>query len=186
MGDAFMDRQLLENLSERLKEGDDSVITPIYQMTNRIIFSVAFSILKNEFTAQDVMQDTYIKMRASINSYESGTNFLAWLSQIARNFALMEYRKRKREVQIDPIEHEAVFGSVSMEFVEKNPVLTAAMQALEEDERTIVLLHINGDLKHREIADVVQKPLGTVLWIYNKALKKLKEYLLKNGGEMYE
>ena len=92
-----MDKQLLEELSEQLKKGDDSAITPIYQMTNKVIFSIALSILKDEHLAQDIMQDTYLKMRSSIDSYQSGTNFLAWLrSVLARNFALMEYRKRKK------------------------------------------------------------------------------------------
>ncbi len=181
-----MNRPLLESLSERLRNGDDSAITPIYQMTNRVIFSIALSILKDEFAAQDVMQDTYIKMRASIDSYKAGTNFLAWLGQIARNYALMEYRRRKKEIAVDQGENESLFGSVSMEFKEENPVLAAALNSLDELEREIVLLHVTGDLKHREIAEQLDKPLGTVLWIYNKAIKKLKAYLLENGGETYE
>ena len=181
-----MDRQLLETYSQRLKDGDETVIAPIYQMTNRIVFAVAYSILKDEFSAQDVMQDTYIKMRASIGSYTNGTNFLAWLTTIARNFALMEYRRRKKEVTIDPVAAEPLFGSVTYEYEQKNPVLEAALACLSEEERTIVFLHINGDLKHREIADATGKPLGTVLWVYNKALKKLKTYLLEHGGDKYE
>ena len=181
-----MDRQLLEGYSQRLKEGDDTAIAPIYQMTNRVVFSIAYSILKDEFSAQDVMQDTYIKMRASIGSYESGTNFLAWLSAIARNYALMEYRRRRKEVLVDPVEAEPLLGSVTYEYHEKNPVLAAAIKCLDDDEREIVFLHINGDLKHREIAESTGRPLGTVLWIYNKALRKLKAYLLEHGGEKYE
>lgn len=181
-----MDRQLLESYSRRLKKGDDTVVAPIYQMTNRVVFTVAYSILKDEFGAQDVMQDTYVKMRASIASYEEGTNFLAWLSAIARNYALMEYRRRKKEVIIDPVESEALFGSVTEEPDDKNPVLEAALKCLTEDEREIVFLHINGDLKHREIAEILNKPLGTVLWAYNKAIKKLKNFLLSRGGKEYE
>ena len=177
-----MDKQLLEELSEQLKKGDDSAITPIYHMTNKVIFSIALSILKDEHLAQDIMQDTYLKMRSSIDSYQSGTNFLAWLSQIARNFALMEYRKRKKEVLVDVTSNEYLMGSVSYDFKEQNPILSAALTILTKEEREVVFLHINNDLKHREISKVINKPLGTVLCIYNKAIKKLKDYFEKNGG----
>ena len=49
------------------------------------------------------------------------------------------------------------------------------LDLLEPMERQIVTLHVINDLKFREIAEIVEKPLGTVLWIYNKAIKKLKE-----------
>ncbi|MFA6936431.1 MAG: sigma factor-like helix-turn-helix DNA-binding protein, partial [Bacilli bacterium] len=61
-------------------------------------------------------------------------------------------------------------------------ILSAALTVLTKEEREVVFLHINNDLKHREISKVINKPLGTVLWIYNKAIKKLKDYFEKNGG----
>ena len=49
------------------------------------------------------------------------------------------------------------------------------LDELSRDEKDIVTMHVINDLKFREIADIMKKPLGTVLWIYNKAMKKLKE-----------
>ncbi len=56
-------------------------------------------------------------------------------------------------------------------------VLKAALDILKEDERQIVLLHASAGLKHREIAADLQMPLATVLSKYNRAMKKLKQYL---------
>ena len=56
-------------------------------------------------------------------------------------------------------------------------VLKSALEILKEDERQIVLLHASAGLKHREIAADLQMPLATVLSKYNRAIKKLKQYL---------
>lgn len=172
----------LEQSLQLLQSGNEDAISVIYEEMNRPVFAVAFAILKDEGLAQDVVQDTFIKVRSSIDSYAPGTNPSAWIITIARNFALMEYRKRKKEVCFDPSNADYAFGSYSITFHDSNPTLDAAMNALDQDEREIVLLHVISDYKHREIADSLNKPLGTVLWIYNKAIKKLKTYLEENGG----
>jgi RNA polymerase sigma-70 factor (ECF subfamily) len=51
------------------------------------------------------------------------------------------------------------------------------IKSLDSEERQIVLLHVVSDMKFKTIAEVVNKPLGTVLWIYQKALKKIKQSL---------
>jgi len=172
----------LEESLQLLQSGNEDAISAIYAEMNRPVFAVAFAILKDEGLAQDVVQDTFIKVRSSIDSYTPDTNPSAWIITIARNFALMEYRKRRREVSFDPSNSDYAFGSYSITFHESNPVLDAAMNALDQEEREIVLLHVISDYKHREIADSLNKPLGTVLWIYNKAIKKLKTYLEEHGG----
>ena len=178
-----MNRKRLEELSNSLKKGEESALTGIYEETNRLVFSIALSILKDTQLAEDIMQDTFMKIRSSIDYYQAGTNFGAWIGQVAKNLALMEYRKRKREVIVDPNEKEYMFGSVSYEFKEANPFLAAALEILSEEERQVVLMHVNSDLKHREIAEIINKPIGTVLWLYNRAIKKLRIYLEKKGGK---
>lgn len=177
-----MNRKRLEELSNNLKNGDESALAGIYEETNRLVFSVALGILKNQQLAEDIMQETYLKVKSSIDYYKKGTNFGAWITQVAKNLALMEYRRRKKEVLVDPIEKNYMFGSVSYEFKEVNPTLAAALEILDDDEREIVLLHVNSDLKHREIAEIINKPLGTVLWLYNRAIKKMRVFIENKGG----
>ena len=66
---------------------------------------------------------------------------------------------------------------------EMSPVTSAMNKVLNEDERQIVTLHAISGFKHREIADMLDKPLGTVVWSYNNALSKLKKELQKEDEE---
>jgi RNA polymerase sigma-70 factor (ECF subfamily) len=177
-----MNNKRLEELSNSLRKGDESALAGIYQETNRLVFSIALGILKDQQLAEDIMQETYLKVKSSIDYYQKGTNFGAWIAQVAKNLALMEYRRRKKEVLVDPIEKNYMFGSVSYEFKEVNPTLAAALEILDENEKEVLLLHINSDLKHREIATILNKPLGTVLWLYNRAIKKMRNYIESKGG----
>ena len=63
-------------------------------------------------------------------------------------------------------------------------VLEAALKALNEEERRVVLLHAVSGLKHREIAQDLGEPLSTVLSRYHRALKKLKRYLTEGGARL--
>jgi len=56
--------------------------------------------------------------------------------------------------------------------------MTRILEVLDEEERIIVLLKVVDEMKHRQIAKIVNKPIGTVIWIYQKAIKKMA----KNGG----
>ena len=181
-----MAKEQLEECLKLLKNGNVNAITPIYQQMSKPVYTVAFAILKDEGLAQDVMEDTFLKVRSSVNNYQEGTNPSAWILTIARNFALMEYRKRKKSVMFDPQEHDYMLGVEEVKFQEMNPVLKNAMLSLSDEEREIVLLHVIQEYKHREIAEMLNKPLGTVLWIYNKAMKKLKDILTKEGVDEYE
>ena len=180
-----MAKEQLEECLKLLKNGNVNAITPIYQQMSKPVYTVAFAILKDEGASQDIMEDTFIKVRQNINNYQENTNPSAWILTIARNLALMEYRKRKKEVMIDVQENDYMLGTEENNYKEVNPVLKKAMLSLDAEDREIVLLHVIQDYKHREIADMLNKPLGTILWKYNRAMKTLKK-ILEEEGDIYE
>ncbi|MDD3477476.1 MAG: RNA polymerase sigma factor [Candidatus Izemoplasmatales bacterium] len=164
-----------------LIEKDDKAFEIIYEHTKRGVFSMIISIVHDKSQTEDLMQDTYIKMLKNIRSYQKGRNFNAWLNQIAKNVAIDFYRKTKSVSVYDPMEQGYVFDE-AQEQKEAIPYeIEEMIQPLDSTERQIVLLHIVSDLKFKEIAASVEKPLGTVLWIYNKAIRKMKQHL--EGGE---
>lgn len=62
------------------------------------------------------------------------------------------------------------------EVIEKKEIkIDKYLSVLDTDEKQVVMLKIVRDLKHKEIAEILDKPLGTVLWLYNKAIKKMKK-----------
>ena len=105
---------------------------------------------------------------------------MAWLFTITKNLCRDIQRGRGRvEQEPEGMEQDARFSYVS------DPtdrlVLEAALKTLGTEERQVVLLHAVSGLKHREIAQDLGLPLSTVLSRYNRALKKLKRYLIEEG-----
>ena len=163
----------LNNLIKLLQNGDMAVFDNIYHETKSVVYYAILNILKDKSLSEDIMQDTYLKALEKIHTFKPRYSFKSWIVMIARNLAINEYNRRKRELSFDPNKDEYIFGS-SESNSEKELIVKQMIEYLKEDEREIVLLHVVGDLKHREIAEIVNKPLGTVTWIYNQAIKKLK------------
>ena len=153
------------NHEEFLKQvalGDREAFHQLYLETNRSVYSFILSILKNPQDAEEVLQETYLKIWISAGSYKPQGKPLAWMFTIARNLCYMKFRDQKR-MMTDAM------------------MLKAALEILKEDERQIVLLHASSGLKHREIASGLGMPLPTVLSKYNRAMKKLQNYLREEG-----
>jgi len=163
---------------DRLKEKDNEAFAFVYENTKKGVFSIIASIVRSRAETEDLMQDTYIKMLQNINSYQKGRNFNAWLMQIAKNLAIDHYRKHSRTTIYDPQDQMYVFDT-SQEPETNDLEIEEIVKYLSPEEKEIVLLHIVGGHVFRQIASIVDKPLGTVLWIYNKAIKKLQTELGK-------
>ena len=171
-----MTRQELDAKMLRLQRGDERAFEEIYKDTGRGLFAYIRSLCRDYHIAEDMMQITYIRLRTSIASYRAGGNPYAWLYAIARNATLNEMKKRQRELSLDPDENVSQFGSYRLD-EEGSPVTEAMDKVLNETERQIVALHVISGFKHREIAEILEKPLGTVIWTYNNAPAKMRRAL---------
>jgi len=169
-----------EKLLKQVGLGDKEAFHQLYLNTDKTIYSFILSILKNPQDAEEVMQETYLKVWTSAASYQSQGKPLAWMFTIARNLCYMKFREQKRmaDVGLDDLNGEETGElCIPLENMTDAMVLRAALEILKEDERQIVLLHASAGLKHREIAEGLNLPLATVLSKYNRAMKKLKQYL---------
>jgi len=163
----------IKTLIEKLKNGDLSVFDDIYYSTKDNVYYTILSIVKDASLSEDIMQETYLKALEKIHSYKPRHSFNSWIITIARNLAINEYNRRKRELHVDPTENEIIFGTTESTS-EKELLIKEMMEFLNEDEREIVIMHVIGDMKYREIAEVIGTPIGTISWKYNEAIKKLK------------
>lgn len=161
---------------EKIKVKDESGFEYIYLKTKSLVYAIIISVVKDHNTAEDLMQDTYIKMVKSINSYKKSFKFTAWLGTIARNTAIDYYRKYKNQYSIDIQEHEYLFP-IEQATVDDEFNTNYLLSKLTDDEREVVMLYSLDEFKHREIAKILNKPLGTVIWLYNKAISRLREEL---------
>lgn len=164
---------LLEAI-EKLKLKDNEAFEYIYYQTKTSVYAIIINIVKDHNLTEDLMQDTYIKMIENIYQYDYKYKFITWLLTIARNTAIDEYRKRKKLQSIDIHESEYLFP---YEKTDVTNIYNAnyLLSLLDDDEREVVILYAIEQLKHREIAKILNKPIGTITWLYNSAIKKLKE-----------
>ena len=97
---------------------------------------------------------------------------MAWLLTVARNLARSRLRQSGRQIELDEEAWNAIPAAVPD--VEERQLIRGALARLGTEEREIVLLHAVTGLKHREIAQLLELPLSTVLSKYHRGLKKLR------------
>jgi RNA polymerase sigma-70 factor (ECF subfamily) len=165
-----------------MQEGSEEAFEMVYNLTKKQVFFTIYAIMKDYGLSEELMQDTYIKIRQNISKYNLNTNAYAWIIRIARNLSINAYHKRKKELMTDEVENDFLFHSSCEDSMIDNMLLKKLLTTLPLEEREVIMLHTLG-FKHREIAQKINKPLGTVLWLYNKAIKKLNKEVIQYEKE---
>lgn len=164
----------LDALLLRIGGGDREALAQLYGRARASVYALALSLLKDAHEAQDVTQDTFVKVWENAPGYRAQGSPMAWILTIARNLARMHLRKSGRQVGLEEEEWNAIPADAPSVTPEDRQLLQEALAALREEERRIILLHAVTGLKHREIASLLELPLATVLSKYHRGLKKLK------------
>lgn len=166
-------------LFQHIAAGDKEAFQFLYKETYKSIYTFLLSIVKNREEAEDLLQETYIRIRLHADQYKDQGKPLAWMFTIARNLAWMRLRDLKKSSYQDFETLQVPVDFSDINHAEDRMVLAVAFQVLTEEERTIVLLHAVSGFKHREIAQFLNKPLATVLSKYRRAIKKMQHELMK-------
>lgn len=174
--------KLDEALFQKIAENDRKAFEELYMLTERSIYALALSILKNHEDALDVVQDTYVKVRSAAHLYIPMGKPLAWLFTITKNIAMSKFRLQSKtdSMKLEDMKDNLMFSYVTD--LEDRLVLKAALSILDIQEREIILLHAVSGFKHREIAQDLQLPLSTVLSKYKRGLNKLRKHLMEQEG----
>ena len=166
-----------EALLRAVAGGDRDALARLYAAARAGVYALALSYLRSSADAEDVTQDAFVRVWENAPSYRPQGHAMAWILTITRNLALMRLRQRGRTAELSEEEWAALPNASPALTSEDRQVLYAALNALRGEERQIVLLHAVSGLKHREIADLLELPLATVLSKYHRALKKLRTLL---------
>ena len=173
-----MKTEALERHIDALRAGDARAFDAVYEQTNRTVYFAVLYIVRDKMYAEDILQETYVRALRSLDLYTPGTNFTAWLARIGKNLALNFIKRAKREVSTDFQEDTYKYGTQETQL----PYLfDLAAKILSEEEYEILMLCQVAGYKRREVAQMLQLPIGTVTWKNNEALKKLKRELSKEG-----
>lgn len=171
--------RLIEDYIFDMSNGNTDALAKVYNMTRISVYGFILSILKNKHDAEDVLQDTYIRLYQSSSTYQAKGKPMAYLFIIAKNLCLMKLRNDKKMVDIEEWDWESIISEQPGVTVEDKIVLNTARKTLSNEENQIVMLYTTAGLKHREIADLLQLPLATVISKYHRAIKKLKIKLME-------
>ncbi|MBD3181584.1 sigma-70 family RNA polymerase sigma factor [Candidatus Poribacteria bacterium] len=158
------------------------------------LYQYALSKVKNESDAKDLVQETYLKAYKFFDTFEDGTNCKAWLFTILRNTFINFIRKDKMQpvlVFMQDIKAkglEPAGGENPEDRILKDKFddkVTGAINSLNEHYKNVVLLADVKGFRYKEIADIMNCPIGTVmsrLYRGRKLLReKLEDYALNNG-----
>jgi RNA polymerase sigma-70 factor (ECF subfamily) len=162
------------------------------------LYSAALRMTRNPADAEDLVQETYLKAYRAFGSFKEGTNLKAWLYRILTNTFINSYRARKRrpeQTELDDVEDlylyrrlgglEAVSAGRSAEeevlehFTESD--IKAAVESLPEQFRMAVLLADVEGFSYKEIAEILDVPIGTVMSRLHRGRRALQKALHQFG-----
>ena len=157
-----------------ISNGSKEALELLYNKTKSYVYGYAFSMLNNVTDAEDVMQDTYVNIYKYASMYNPRNKPLAWILTITKNLCLNKLKQKKRikETDISDIEH--IITKDKRHMHHDYTFARTILEELTEEEKKIIILSSVEGLKYREIAQLLDLNLSTVLSKYHRAMKKLR------------
>ena len=175
--------KLLEyQLILRSKQGDASAFGALIKDYRKQLFTYLLKICNNRTTAEDLFQDTLIRVWSGLPNYNEQNKFSSWLFSIAHNTAMDSFRRKKvrsRIVHTDksPDFTDGTDPQKEVELKETKDLLLGAVNTLSEKQKQVFLLRQHGELSFKEIAELTEQPLNTVLSHMHYSVKKIRKIL---------
>jgi RNA polymerase sigma-70 factor (ECF subfamily) len=175
-------------------EGRDAAHRELIKRYERPVFSLVFRMVRDRELAEDLTQDTFVKVLSHLDRYRTDFKFSSWLFKIANNVAIDHLRRRQLDtISIDGSPHAMTADAVEasrfdisdgsenaldeMEAKELGSAIEQAISALRPEYRSCILLrHVEGR-SYEEIASTLDLPLGTVKTYIHRARHELRRAL---------
>lgn len=174
-----------EELKQRKKDFDAEAMPHM-----NLLHNYAYKITGNQLDADDLLQETFLRAFRFFDKFEKGTNCKAWLFRIMKNLFINKYRKNQKEPgKVDYGEIENFFDNIRSDKIDSTDLqekvfsnlmddeMTNALNSLQDDFKTVVILCDLEGLSYEEIADFVQCPIGTVRSRLHRGRKMLQQKL---------
>ena len=164
------------------------------------LFSTALRMTRNRSDAEDLVQETYVKGWRSFHTFQEDTNLRAWLFRIMTNTYINKYNAKKRkgsEVELDDVEELFLYkrlGSIDQSQLSSSAEdqmlelftddeVKGALESLPEDFRIPVLLSDVDGFSYKEIAEMLEIPMGTVMSRLHRGRKAMQKMLYEYARE---
>lgn len=165
----------LDALIYRIASGDTQGLDTLYRFASPGVYAYALSVLKNSHDAEDVLQDTFLRIHDAAATYRSQDKPMAWILTITRNLCFKHLQQQQKAGHTPIEEWRDYLGIQESTAQEDKALIQACMEILTDEDRQILVLHAVAGFKHREIAKLLGLKLSTVLSKYHRAIKKMKE-----------
>ncbi len=170
-----MEKEQINNLITLCGKGDEAAMEKLYTGVGKLIYTFVLSYVKSKETAEDVMQETFLKLFTKPKTMTDKDNGLAYIMTIARNVSLNVIRKNKR--QIPSSDEELVFfGGQDVKPIEEKSVLKEALAILSDEERRVLVLSQAYGFTFEEVSKIMGTSVATVKRRSKAAKDKLNEF----------
>ncbi|WCK54804.1 RNA polymerase sigma factor SigW [Aneurinibacillus sp. Ricciae_BoGa-3] len=174
----------------RTKKGDREAFAELVDLYKDRVYRIAYRMLGNKQEAEDVAQETFLKVYANIQSYDPNYKFSTWIYRIASNLCIDQIRKRKQTFSLDA----EVTGSDGLDWHDRLPdanqgpeetVITdelqeevqSAIMKLSPNYRAIMILRYIEDLSLQEISEAISLPISTIKTRIHRGREALRKKL---------
>lgn len=175
-----IDEKELNELFIELKHNNKIAFEKLYAKYNKLVYGVAFSILKNKEDSEDIVQIVFSKLYKIDKNKLPSNKEASWLYTLTKNETISFLRKKNNDINLESIyEIEDKDNEINniIDQVEFNRLISG----LNDKEKQIISLKILANLSFDEIGKLLNEPTGTIKWRYYKSIHTLK-ILLSNLG----
>ena len=170
----------LEELFIEIKYGNKIAFEKLYNNYNKLIYSIAYSILKNKQDAEDVAQIVFEKLYSIDKDKLPTRNESSWLYSVTKNETINYLKHNKNNIDLDSIYNIEDDNNEINKIIDQDSY-NRLIDKLNDKEKEIISLKIVSNLSFEEIGKLLKEPTGTIKWKYYKAVNTLK-ILLSNLG----
>jgi RNA polymerase sigma-70 factor (ECF subfamily) len=174
------ERQNLGDIRKGQRQAYEAVVCQNY----KAIYRFMAYLTQDTHLAEDLTQETFASAWANINGFKGRASFGTWLHQIAYRKFIDSRRRLQREAALATRLKEEEDDSeqrsnplLRLAADENSRILYAAIRTLNSSEYMVIVLHYIQGLSYREMAEILDVPIGTVKWQTSRALKNLKKHL---------
>lgn len=175
--------QHIENLIPACKMGDSKAQVEIYNRYQKAMYNVAFRIVKDQFEAEDIMQDSFLIAFGKLNDLKEMPMFGAWLKKIVVHNSLNQYRKmqKQNEIPLDQVlfkveNEEEELADEDYTHLKAKQVLET-IKKLKDNYRLILTLHLIEGYDQGEICEMMRVTPGNFRTMLSRAKENLREKL---------
>lgn len=168
----------LRELFIEIKYGNNIAFEKLYKNYKNLVYKIAYSILKNSYDSDDIVQIVFEKIYSIDKDKLPTRNESSWLYSVTKNETINYLNKKKNHIELEEIYELEDNNNEINELINKDSY-NRLIGKLNENEKEIISLKILSNLSFKEIAKLLNKPTGTIKWIYYKSINTLK-LLLSN------